>query len=511
MRKAKLTVKLLQQEAAAFAQVEYGDFQTPEGLVRNVCAILVKQDVQPAALLEPTCGLGRFLFAGLDQFKEIKKAVGADINPEYIKYAEIVRRQRRDADKVRLLEADFFQTDWSKVIAELPEPILVLGNLPWVTNAHLSTLRSNNVPEKLNFQKYNGLDAVTGKANFDISEWMLIQLLEAMNGRRGTLAMLCKTSVIRKALCHGWRKRLSLERSAIHGIDADLHFGAAVDAALLVTHFAPDGFDLKANVYPRLDDAEPGSIIGFEDRLLLADILVYHRWKHLCGEEGVRWRSGIKHDCSKIMELAREGRKYRNGLGELVDLEDTYIYPMLKSSHVASAATVNENRFMLVTQRTVGEDTCRIEKNAPRTWEYLVAHAGLLNKRGSSIYRKRPPYSIFGVGDYTFAPWKVAISGFYKKLAFTVVAQSDGKPIVLDDTCYFLPCQTKAQADFLAALLNSPTAREFYKAFVFWDAKRPITVDLLRKLDLRRLSREVGSEDAFDSLCGKAAKEPLLW
>jgi hypothetical protein len=171
---------------------------------------------------------------------------------------------------------------------------------------------------------------------------------------------------------------------------------------------------------------------------------------------------------------------------------------MLKSSHVAKGATVNKNRVMLVTQRKVGDNTARIQRAAPRTWEYLAAHAGLLNKRASSIYRNRPYFSVFGVGDYTFAPWKVAISGFYKKLAFVAVAPINGKPVVFDDTSYFLSCQTKAQAEYLAGLLNSSTAQEFYKAFVFWDAKRPITADLLSRLDLRRLAAQLGSEDEFD-------------
>lgn len=490
---------------------EYGDFQTPERLARNVCAILLREGVAPAALLEPTCGRGSFLFAGLDCFQEIKYAVGADINPEYITHAESVVRQRLDATKVRLVAADFFQTDWARVIRELPEPVLVLGNLPWVTSAHLSTLGSRNAPQKSNFQNHNGLDAVTGKANFDISEWMLIRLLEAMNGRHGILAMLCKSSVGRKVLCHAWRRGIGIERSAIRRIDADLHFDAAVDASLLVTHFTPQARDLEARVYPRLFEGEAESVIGFADGLLLADMTAYHRWKHLCGEEAIKWRSGIKHDCSKVMELIREGRNYRNGLGELVALEDTYIYPMLKSSHVARTATANKNRFMLVPQRTVGDDTARIANLAPRTWQYLVGHAHLLNKRGSSIYRNRPPFSIFGVGDYTFAPWKVAISGFYKKLAFTVVGQTKGKPIVLDDTIYFLPCQTQAQAEFIAGLLNSPAAQAFYGAFAFWDSKRPITADLLRRLDLRRLSREFALEGEYDALCRRPATEPLLW
>ncbi len=481
---------------------EYGDFQTPEKLARDVCAMLTEHGVRPASLLEPTCGLGSFLFAGLDHFENVKNAIGADINPQYIKRAQSTLQRRQDADKTQLMAADFFLTDWEKMISELPEPVLVLGNLPWVTSADLSTLGSENLPAKSNFQNRNGLDAITGKANFDISEWMLIRLLEAMNGRRGTLAILCKASVARKTLLHGWKNEIALERSAICRIEADLHFHAAVDAALLVTHFRPGAHDAEAKVYSRLNDAGEETVIGYENGMLFSNIGAYHRWKHLCGEEIVKWRSGVKHDCSKVMELRREGKKYRNGLGEIVDLEETYLFPMLKSSHVAKGGT-SQNRYMLVTQRTVGEDTAWIRQSAPRTWDYLSAHAGLLDKRGSSIYRNRPPFSIFGVGAYTFDPWKVAISGFYKKLAFVIVGPANGKPVVLDDTSYFLPCQTKAQAEYVASLLNSREAQAFYEAFVFWDTKRPITADLLRRLDLRRLAKELGSED---KVCEHLAK-----
>jgi hypothetical protein len=482
---------------------EYGDFQTPAGLARDVCVLLNGLGICPASLLEPTCGRGNFLIAGLNQFRGIEKAVGADINAEHIRRAGAVIQQRSDAGKAHLIEADFFVTDWPKVVAELPEPVLVLGNLPWVTSAQLSTLGSQNLPAKSNFQNRAGLDAVTGKANFDISEWMLIRLLGAMNGRRGTLAMLCKASVARKALSHAWKSGIALERSATYRIEADLHFDAAVDAALLVMHFRPGANDPRAKVYSRLhDDIKVETVIGYEDGMLLADIAAYHRWKHLCGDEVIKWRSGIKHDCSKIMELYQEGEKYRNGLGELVDLEDAYLFPMLKSSHVAKGGG-NGNRYMLVTQRAVNEDTAGIKESAPRTWNYLQAHADCLNRRASSIYRGRPPFSIFGVGEYSFAPWKLAISGLYKKLAFVAVGPIKGKPVVLDDTSYFLPCQTQAQAEFLATLLNSSSAQFFFQAFVFWDTKRPIIADLLRRLDLRRLAAEAGSEDKFNTYFGK--------
>ena len=151
------------------------------------------------------------------------------------------------------------------------------------------------------------------------------------------------------------------------------------------------------------------------------------------------------------------------------------------------------SRYMLVTQRSVGEDTLQIKRQAPRTWNYLRSHASRLDKRASSIYRNRPRFSVFGVGPYSFAPWKVAISGFYKRLDFRCIGPVEDKPVVFDDTCYFLPCQTEHDAKLLTELLNSKAAKGFFHSLIFWDAKRPITVQLLASLDLRILAKETGA------------------
>src|SRR5208283_4258414 len=114
--------------------------------------------------------------------------------------------------------------------------ILVIGNPPWVTNSALGALGSGNLPKKTNFQNHSGFAAKTGKANFDISEWMLIKLLEALDGKRGCLAMLCKTATARKVLRHGWLNGFKIGRATLHQIDAARHFCAAVDACLLIVH-----------------------------------------------------------------------------------------------------------------------------------------------------------------------------------------------------------------------------------------------------------------------------------
>src|SRR5207244_5466142 len=65
--------------------------------------------------------------------------------------------------------------------------ILILGNPPWVTNTTLSSLESTNLPAKSNFKGHSGLDAITGKSNFDIAELSLLQLIRDFTKSHATL------------------------------------------------------------------------------------------------------------------------------------------------------------------------------------------------------------------------------------------------------------------------------------------------------------------------------------
>ena len=42
-------------------------------------------------------------------------------------------------------------------------------------------------------------------------------------------------------------------------------------------------------------------------------------------------------------------------------------------------------------------------------WSYLQAHGARFARRKSSIYHGQPPFALFGIGPYSFAPFKVAI------------------------------------------------------------------------------------------------------
>jgi hypothetical protein len=62
-----------------------------------------------------------------------------------------------------------------------------------------------------------------------------------------------------------------------------------------------------------------------------------------------------------------------------------------------------------------------------------------------------------------------------------------GRPVMLDDTCTFLPCESADEADALLAALRSPAAQAFFEARVFWDDKRPLGKALLQALRLEAL------------------------
>ncbi len=96
---------------------------------------------------------------------------------------------------------------------------------------------------------------------------------------------------------------------------------------------------------------------------------------------------------------------------------------------------------------------------------------------------------MFGIGDYSFSKCKVAVSGLYKKIHFVALPSYNGKPMMVDDTCYFIPCNTKQEAKLWENLLNSDECIDFLHSLIFFDAKRPVTNDILKRINFSELAK----------------------
>ncbi|WGV25296.1 class I SAM-dependent methyltransferase [Halotia branconii] len=471
-------------------KTEYGDFQTPLELAEKICHKLLELGVSPDMIVEPTCGIGNFIQAAAYSFPSASKIIGLEINQDYIQ--EIVNNhQLLNDERIQVQQGNFFEFDWSSLRDEFSGKILVLGNFPWVTNSQQGVISGNNLPQKTNFQNHKGLDAVTGKSNFDISEWMLIHSIQCLQKHEAYLAMLCKTSVARKILNYLYSQSLNLAYCATYKIDAKKYFNATVDACLLFCKFDSTSQNYFCNVFDSLN-SDTYYRIGYRNNTQIRDVMSFDRLQDLHNPKmGLKWRSGIKHDCSSVMELCKVNDTFINGLGEVVDIEETYLFPLVKGSDIANNRTKSVKRYVLVTQSYIGEKTEEIRDLAPRTWKYLETHSKYLDNRKSKIYQNSFRFSIFGVGSYTFAPWKIAICGLYKKLDFRLVGKMDDKVIVFDDTVYFLSFDDERIASQTFALLTSAPAIEFYSSLIFWDEKRPIKSSILNSLNLSALAKRL--------------------
>ena len=180
---------------------EYGDWQTNLPLAISICEHIKSQGIRPQVIIEPTCGQGNFIIAALLTFDTIEDVYGIEI---YKPYIEILKDKLQKFGKsldnvnVHLYHENVFDFDFRQITEHVNGRIvLAIGNPPWVTNSKLSEIGSDNLPIKTNFKKVKGLEAITGKGNFDIAEYISIQLIDNLSSENVYFAFLLKNSVIK--------------------------------------------------------------------------------------------------------------------------------------------------------------------------------------------------------------------------------------------------------------------------------------------------------------------------
>ncbi|WP_309306038.1 hypothetical protein [Schaalia dentiphila] len=461
---------------------EFGDFQTPLALADQCLKVLgLPAD---ARVFEPTCGVGAFLEAAT-KIAPSSERIGVEINDEYAaeaaKWAEVTV-----ADVFRLTLPHVAQ--WST-----DRPLFVVGNPPWVTAAELRRMDSNNLPPRENFKKVNGLDALLGSSNFDVCEYIILKVLREFSREPFVMGMLCKTQVARNVIEFAASVGLPISHAALYRIDAMKWFNAGVDACWFTVEVNPfTNPDYTVVVYEDIfePNSKPTRRFGVVDSLLVSDVDKYCSVQEADGKSPYVWRSGLKHDASSVFELIAMPEPTTK-TGQKLDVEPQYLFPFLKSTDVFRGRHRVLTKWVVLPQLEFGADTNHLRVIAPRLWDYLESNAAILDGRKSSIYRNRPRFSVFGLGEYTFAPYKVAVSGLHKHPVFRLIAPLNEQPVVLDDTCYLLPFDDATEAALVTTVLNSPECIALIESLVFWDSKRPITKKLLSRLDLNRLPIDV--------------------
>jgi hypothetical protein len=480
---------------------EYGDFQTNKNLASQVVNYALTKSNNFEFVLEPTCGKGNFLLASIKQAKSLKKVVGVEIYQPYIwetKFSILsyfLENNKVPKPEIDIIHGNAFKFPYDELAKSTKHlKTLVIGNPPWVTNSELGSIESKNLPKKTNFKKHSGYEAMTGKGNFDIGENISLSMLSCFQNHDGIFAFLIKNSVVKNLIQEQKRNRFRISKSEKLNIDSKKEFNVSVNASLFLTHLntTPDFICKEFDFYTN----EHLTTLGWVNDKFVYSVDDYDQSSIVDGKSIFTWRSGIKHDCSAVMELEQLNGHYTNALGEHVELEKNLIYGLLKSSDLKDQQTNTFRKVTIITQNRIGEETKYIKDKFPLTYRYLNSHKNKFENRKSSIYQDKPDFSIFGIGDYSFSKYKIAISGLYKSTHFTLVSPKNNKPIMLDDTCYFIGFDELIFAQIALYLVNSDLVQRFLKSIIFSDSKRSINKDTLMRIDFEKVFENSAYDDA---------------
>jgi hypothetical protein len=433
-------------------------------------------------IVEPTIGLGGFASTAPTD-AVAKEWLAWEINPQYVACANSVLRERGIAGSVE--QRDVFDLDQAAISPLVDgKTVLAIGNPPWVTNAAQSSSAITNLPLKRNRFGLSGLDAMTGRANFDIAEAVLLALVDALSmAKEIRLAFLVKRSVALK-MARDLLGRPGVTEARYSSIDAKRWFGASVEAGLFEICVQPAGRVVTSTIELRDGlNSDTAVVAGYHRGVFAEDLGIYAEATAVeaLPDQGLKWRQGIKHDLARILELKGSVDGQVNGLGEHVEVEPDVLCPLYKSSDLANGRAAS--RYFPLYQRDLSGPTVDLSTRWPKLDAYLRAHSDLFLGRRSRIYQGKPNFMLFGVGPYTSAPYKVAISGFYGTPIFRVLGPSSlGAPPLVDDTCYLLPFESLEEALEMAEYLNGVDVQRFLLSIADRTAKRPYTKQVLGRI-----------------------------
>ena len=472
---------------------DYGDWQTSFEFARSVCQYLKSRGLTPDIIIEPTCGVGNFIAAAIDIFDSVKKVYGVELAPEYIEQTEKRLKEYKNNKRIAeysLYNTDVFSFDFQEIVKENPDKsILILGNPPWVTNSALGKTEGTNLPAKGNIHNTRGIEAITGKGNFDIAETICYALFDAFSKHRNTyIALLVKNTVIKNILHAQYAHPRPIQNLRQLCFDAKKEFKVAVAASLFECQIGEKP-QTQCQVYD-FYTRNYSHAFGWVKEAFVSNVQDYTQTDFLDGLSPLIWRSGIKHDCAKVMELSLEETIYFNGLKEIVDVDEQTLFPLLNSSDIGRGRK-ESRKYIVLPQTHISEDTAILKRTAPKTYAYLLEHAKYLDGRKSSIYRNKSRFCVFGLGDYSFAPYKVVISALYADIIFSLIEPVEGKPVMVDDTCYLLGFQNLEYAKLTLFILQSKLLKTFIRNISFADAKRVVSRELLMRINLYQLSKSV--------------------
>lgn len=180
-----------------------------------------------------------------------------------------------------------------------------------------------------------------------------------------------------------------------------------------------------------------------------------------CGANAVYWVELIGRRPGGLLMIANvtEGAKKQVARTQAA-VEPDLVYPLLRAANVRRWRAEPEFRILVTHKpdmrlKAIPED--EMQNEYPKTFAYLKRFESMLRNRPAfkRYFKKDAPfYSIFDIGEYTFARWKVAWTRIGKVEA-AVAGPVEGRPCIPQETVTLVDCDSEDEAHFLAAVVNA--------------------------------------------------------
>jgi hypothetical protein len=168
------------------------------------------------------------------------------------------------------------------------------------------------------------------------------------------------------------------------------------------------------------------------------------------------------HDCGKI--------KVRN---VNLAIEADFVFPLLRGRDIERWKAVPTYQVLIPQDPDCpakGFPEADMQARFPKTYTYLKQFEEPLRKR--KVFKlffdveTAPFYSVYAIGPYTFAPFKVVWREVSNSLDAAVCGSHDSRIAVPDHTLVYISCQAEEEAHYVCALVNSAPANFIVQGYV---------------------------------------------
>ncbi len=515
-----------------------GEYYTPDWLAAYTLDRAVGfqgGDIKCLRVADPACGSGTFLLQAIARKRQAGAALGEildtvwgfDINPLAVltaksNYLLAVLDLLGDGQR---MEIPVYRADALELGPEAKKADLAVGNPPWINWEYLPRAyreRSLHLWDAYGLRGERGISFSFLKT--DVSDLITCVSADRLLAEGGVLAFLVRQGVFKSAQNGAAFRRLRLpDGTGLQALRVDdlsglkVFEGAAASAAVFflrkgaeTAYPVPYAVWTKAPgvkrgpVDPHLPPEQAMALFRIQEQQAAPSGTADGPWltapagelealRHMLGSNPYRARTGVFTGGANgvywlAVRSAGEGtalvsniqaRAKRKTRTVEMEIEDTYLYPMLKGSGVRQWRA-GYDAYILCPHtaetklRPVPWE--RLREESPRTAEYLAAFRDTLDQRKGFAGWERAVqqeefHAVLRVGRYTFSPWKVVWKYIASAFVCAVVGTVDdpflGRKLLLpNEKVMYAAMDCEEEAYYLCGVLSSTRAAGCVKGFM---------------------------------------------